>query len=53
MVRVATIKGAAQQSVHIARPDGFRLDSASGHHLILFAQAQYQGALEGAATAAL
>lgn len=53
LVRVATVKGAAQQSVHIAFPDGFQLDNGSGHHLILFAQQQHQGAIEGAATTAL
>lgn len=52
LVRVATVKGAAQQSVHIAFPDGFHLDG-SAHHLILFAQQQHQGAIEGAATTAL
>jgi hypothetical protein len=53
MVRVATVKGATQQSIHIAFPDGFHLDGGSGHHLILFAQEQHQGAIEGAATTAL
>ena len=53
MVRAATVKGATQQSIHIAFPDGFHLDSGSGHHLILFAQEQHQGAIEGAATTAL
>ena len=53
LVRVATVKGAAQQSVHIAFPNGFHLDSGSGHHLILFAQQQHQGAIEAAATTAL
>ena len=53
LVRVATVKGATQQSIHIAFPDGFHLDSGSGHHLILFAQDQHQGAIEGAATTAL
>jgi hypothetical protein len=53
LVRVATVKGATQQSIHIAFPDGFHLDSGSGHHLILFAQEQHQSAIEGAATTAL
>jgi hypothetical protein len=53
LVRVATVKGATQQSIHVAFPDGFHLDSGSGHHLILFAQDQHQGAIEGAATTAL
>lgn len=53
LVRVATVRGAGQQSVHIAFPDGFHLDSGSGHHLILFAQEPHQGVIEGAATTAL
>jgi hypothetical protein len=53
LVRVATVKGATHQSIHVAFPDGFHLDSGSGHHLILFAQEQHQGAIEGAATTAL
>jgi hypothetical protein len=52
LVRVATVRGAAQQSVHIAFPDGFHLGGA-GHHLILLAQEQNQGAIEGAVTASL
>ena len=50
LARVATVRGDEQESVHIAFPDGFQLDSGSGHHLILFAQQQQQGAIEGAAT---
>jgi len=50
LVRVATVSGAAQMSVHIAFSDGFHLDSGSGHHLILFAQEKPQGGIEGAAT---
>jgi hypothetical protein len=53
LVRVATVRGDGQQSVHIAFPGGFHLGSGSGHHLVLFAQAQHQGAIEGAATTAL
>ena len=53
LARVATVRGATQMSVHIAFPDGFHLDSGSGHHLILFAQQQQQGAIEGAATTPL
>jgi hypothetical protein len=53
LARVATVRSAAEQSVHIAFPDGFHLDSGSGHHLILFAQEQHQGAIEGAATTRL
>jgi hypothetical protein len=40
-------------SVHIPFPHGFHLDSGTGHHLILFAQEQHQGAIEGAATTRL
>jgi hypothetical protein len=50
LARVATVRGDEQESVHIPFPDGFHLDSGSGHHLILFAQQQHQGAIEGAAT---
>jgi hypothetical protein len=53
LARVATVSSAAQMSVHIAFPDGLHLDSGSGHHLILFAQQQHQGAIEGAATTPL
>ena len=53
LVRVATVSGAAQMSVHIAFPDGLHLDSGSGHHLILFAQEKHQGAIEAAATTTL
>jgi hypothetical protein len=53
LARVATVGDAAQMSVHIAFPDGFRLHTGSGHHLILFAQQQHQGAIEGAATTPL
>ena len=49
LARVGTVRSAAKQSVHIALPDGLHL-SGSGHHLILFAQEQHQGAIEGAAT---
>lgn len=50
LVRVATVSGPGQESVHIAFPDGFHVDSGSGHHLILFAQKKHQGAIEAAAT---
>lgn len=49
LVRLATVRGAARQSIHLALPDGFHLDGVSGHHLILFAQQQHQGAIEAAA----
>jgi hypothetical protein len=47
---VATVKGDAEQSVHITLPDGIQLGGGSGHHLILFAQEQHQGGIVGAAT---
>jgi len=53
LARVVAVKGAGQQSVHVAFPSGFHLGSGSGHHLILFAQTQHQGAIEGAATTRL
>ena len=53
LLRVATVSGAAQMSVHIAFPDGFHVNSSSGHHLILFAQEKHQGAIEGAVTTML
>jgi hypothetical protein len=53
LVHVATVSRAAQMSAHIALPDGLHLHDGSGHHLILFAQQQHQGAIEGAATARL
>jgi hypothetical protein len=51
LTRVATIRGDGEQSVHVTVPNGFRL--GTGHHLILFAQEQQQGAILGAATAPL
>jgi hypothetical protein len=53
LVRVATVKSDGEESVHIAIPSGFKLGGSSGHHLILFAQEQHQGAIEAAATTAL
>jgi hypothetical protein len=53
LVRVATVRGAGQQSVQLAFPEGFHLHNGSGHHLILFAQQRHQGAIEGAATTEL
>jgi len=49
LVRVATVKGDGEESVHISFPSGFKL-GGPGHHLTLFAQTQHQGAIEGAAT---
>jgi hypothetical protein len=53
LARVATVRNASQQSVHLAFPEGFHVQNGSGHHLILFAQQQHQGAIEGAATTPL
>jgi hypothetical protein len=53
LARVATVKSAAQMSVHVAFPDEFHPDRGSAHHLILFAQQQHQGAIEGATTTPL
>ena len=50
LARVATVKGNAEQSVHVTLPDGFPFDGGSGHHLILFAQEQHQGGIVGAVT---
>jgi hypothetical protein len=52
MGRVATVKTDGEQSVHVSLPEGI-LAGAPGHHLILFAQEPHQGAILGAATAAL
>jgi hypothetical protein len=51
LIRVATVKGDSEQSVHLPLPDGLQVDSNPGHHLILFAQEPHQGAILGAATA--
>ena len=53
LARVVTVKGDGEKSVHISFPGGFNLDGGSGHHLILFAQEQHQGAIDGAATTRL
>jgi hypothetical protein len=51
LTRVTTIRGDGEQSVHVRVPNGFQL--GTGHHLILFAQEQQQGAILGGATAPL
>jgi hypothetical protein len=53
LVRVVTVKGNEEKSVHILFPDGFTPGGESGHHLILFAQEKHQGAIEAAATTTL
>lgn len=49
LMRVSTVKGDVEQSAEIGLPDGFQPGGSSGHHLILFAQEQHQGAILGAA----
>ena len=53
LVRVATVTGDGEESVHISFPGGLKPGDGSGHHLILFAQEKHQGAIEGAATTGL
>jgi hypothetical protein len=53
LVRVATIKAAGEQTVHVSLPDGLQLDGGTGHHLVLFAQEPHQGEILGADTRAL
>ena len=47
--RVGTRNGGAELSVQIPLPENFH-SGGSGHHLVLFAQEQHQGAIVGAAT---
>jgi hypothetical protein len=50
MARVATVRDDGEYTVHVSFPEGFSTSSGTGHHLILFAQEQLQGAILGAAT---
>ena len=50
MTRVATVRDGGEYSVHVSFPEGFSTISGRGHHLILFAQEQRQGAILGATT---
>lgn len=50
IARVATVRDDGEHSVHISFPEGFSTTSGTGHHLILFAQEQRQGAILGATT---
>lgn len=50
MSRVATVRHDGEHSFHVSFPEGFSASSGTGHHLILFAQEQRQGAILGAAT---
>jgi hypothetical protein len=49
LIRVGTASGDTEQSVRILLPESFRT-RGSGHHVVLFAQEQHQGAIVGAAT---
>jgi len=50
IARVATVTDDGEHSIHISFPEGFPTSSGTGHHLILFAQEQRQGAILAAAT---
>jgi hypothetical protein len=50
MTRVATVRDGGEHSVHVSFPEGLSRSSGRGHHLILFAQEQRQGAILGATT---
>jgi hypothetical protein len=49
LTRVGIVNGDSEQSTHVSLPEGFH-GSASGHHLVLFALEQKQGAIVAAAT---
>lgn len=53
LVRVATAKEGTEQHVHLKIPKAIPLGAGSGHHLILLAQEQHQGAILGVALAVL
>jgi hypothetical protein len=50
MTRVAMVRDDGEHSVRVSFPEGFSTSSGTGHHLILFAQEQRQGAIFGAST---
>ena len=50
IARVATVRGDGEHSVHISFPEAFSTSGGTGHHLILFAQEQRQGAILAATT---
>ena len=50
MTRVATVRDDREHFVHVSFPEGFSTSNGTGHHLILFAQEQRQGAILGATT---
>ena len=49
LIQVGSARGDTEQTVRLAVPPRLRTDSG-GHHLILFAQEQHQGAIVGATT---
>jgi hypothetical protein len=53
LVRVATISGDVEESIHLSVPDDLKPKSDAGHHLVLFVQEPHQGAIVGAAVTAL
>lgn len=53
LVKVATVTRDTQSAIHVPLPDGVKPFSSSGHHLVLFLQEAHQGAILGAAVAAL
>ena len=50
IARVATLTDDGEHSVHVSFPERFSTSGSTGHHLILFAQEQRQGAILGATT---
>ena len=50
MARLTTVRDDGEHSVHVSFPEGFSTSSGTGHHLIIFAQEQQQGAILGATT---
>jgi hypothetical protein len=53
LVKVATISGDTEKSIHLAIPEALKPKSGAGHHLVLFVQEPHQGAIVGAAVSAL
>ena len=53
LVKVATISGDMEKSIHLSVPDDLKAKAGAGHHLVLFVQEPHQGAIVGAAVTAL
>jgi hypothetical protein len=53
LVKVATISGDTEKSIHLSVPDDLKPKVGAGHHLVLFVQEPHQGAIVGAAVTAL